>query len=101
LFRQGGILELFRQCSILELFRLCGILELFRKCGILELFRQCGILELFRQCGISLFFILLLLNVNVRTQQVPLLKQDSITLPDHLRLALVFSGVCVIQSLIL
>ena len=35
------------------------------------------------------------------TQQVPLMKQDSITLPDHLCLALVFSGVCVTQSLIL
>jgi hypothetical protein len=35
------------------------------------------------------------------TQQVPLVKQDSITLPGHLRLALVFSEVCVTQSLIL
>jgi hypothetical protein len=34
-------------------------------------------------------------------QQAPLMKQDNITLPDHLSLALVFSGVCVDQSLIL
>lgn len=60
------------------------------------------IMELFRQCDISFHFITIKYKLSTWVaQQVPLVKQDSITLPEHLRLALVFSGVCVTQSVVL
>jgi hypothetical protein len=46
-------------------------------------------------CQISM-----LVNVCVVTQHVPLVEQKLLTLPEHLSLPLVFSGVCVTQSLV-
>jgi hypothetical protein len=46
-------------------------------------------------CQISM-----LVNVCVVTQHVPLVEQELLTLPKHLSSPLVFSGVCVTQSLV-